>query len=164
MRALVIAIVLTGTACVQSGVDDPVGLPDVDPQFFRCNVQPVLAARCSFMDCHGNAERPLSLYAEQRYRLGIDWVDFETPLTGEELAANFDTVRSFIARGANEPQLLSEKPLDTRAGGLYHQGKGDYGPDDVFLSTDDPGYVLLREFIAGASAADTCEPTEDIGL
>lgn len=161
---LLIPILLGAFGCVQSGIDNTQGLPDVDQHFFQCEVQPVIAARCAFMDCHGNLDRALPLYAEQRFRIDISWRDYETPLTGEELAANFQALREFIATDASAPQLLTEKPLDTRAGGMYHQGKTQYGNDDVFLSRDDIGYQILLDFIAGATATPACTPREEVGL
>lgn len=162
MRRLVPLFLLT--ACVQGDISTERSLPSADESFFRCQVQPVIAARCAFMECHGTPERALPIYAEQRYRLGIDWREYETPITPDELAANFHAVRGFIARDGSETDLLSEKPLDTRAGGLFHRGKDLYGRDDVFLSKDDAGYRILRDFIEGSSSDANCVPTEEIGL
>lgn len=159
-----LTLLLLLPACVQNNIDSERPLPDADESFFRCQVQPVIAARCAFMGCHGTPERALPIYAEQRYRLGIDWIDYETPITAEELAANFRAVRGFFGRGGDEPDLLSEKPLDTSAGGLFHRGKDLYGTDDVFLSAQDRGYLILREFMSGATADPNCVPTEEIGL
>jgi hypothetical protein len=159
----VVALVLALVGCAQDGIEARQNLPPLDENFFRCQVQPVVASSCAFMDCHGNDERPLSLYAEQRFRLGISWDDYETPITPDELAANYRTVRGFVARDG-EPNLLSEKPLDTRAGGLYHQGEDTYGRDDVFLSTEDPRYQVLRDFSTGAQDTSDCIPREDLHL
>ena len=164
MRLACAIVLFGGFGCVQSGIDRKEDLPTVDEHYFRCEVQPVIAATCAFMDCHGTEERRLPLYAEQRFRLGISWDDYETPLTPEELAANLRAVRGFIARDPSEPQLLSEKPLDTRAGGMFHRGRDLYGTDDVFLSTDETGYKALRQFIAGMTANADCVPREDVGL
>ena len=162
---LVLVLVLaTVSACVQSDIASSEPPPDADSNFFRCEVQPVIAARCSFMECHGSAERAMPIFAEQRYRLGISWDDYETPLTADELAENFRVVRGFFARPGETYDLLSEKPLDTRAGGLFHRGKDLYGRDDVFLTRDDAGYAALRKFIDGATADPSCEPTEEVGL
>lgn len=146
--------------CVQDGIDRQRELPSADEHYFRCEVQPVLAASCAFMDCHGRADRPLSIYAEQRFRLGISWDDYETPLTADELAANLHTVRGFIDQGDDQVVMLADKPLDTRAGGLFHRGRDLYGQDDVFLSTDDPGYRALRQLADGAEALPDCVPAE----
>ena len=159
-----LTLLLCLSACAQDGIKRTEELTPLDSNFFRCEVQPVLAARCSFMACHGNGERPLSLYAEQRFRLGISWDDYETPLTDQELAANLITIEGFVARTSSDADLLSEKPLDTRAGGLFHRGKDLYGNDDVFLSRQDLGYRALTAFAAGATASVDCIPNEEIGL
>lgn len=160
--AVVSAVALLG--CVQNDLDIAQELPVLDDNFFRCEVQPVLASSCAFTACHGNEERPLTLYAEQRFRLGVPWEFFGVPLTEEELAANLRTVRGFVARDSTEPDLLSEKPLDTRAGGLFHRGRDLYGDDDVFLSQDDVRYRALRAFIDGGTSDASCIPREDLGL
>lgn len=160
---IVCALLVWCAGCVQSGIRDGAEPPDVDPQFFRCEVQPVLAARCAFTDCHGTLDRALPLYAEQRLRLDLPWPEYETPLTGEELTANYQAVLGFLAHTPSEPGLLSEKPLDTRAGGLYHRARDLYGDADVFVSRDDLGYQLLVDFAAGARAEPTCVAREEVG-
>lgn len=151
-------LLLTLSACTQEGIDARAELPGADEHYFRCQVQPVLARSCAFMDCHGNDERPLRIYAEQRFRLDVDWLEFETPLTGAELAANLKTVRGFIGPDEDHQALLSEKPLDARYGGMFHRGKDLYGTDDVFLDRQEPGYQVLRSFVEGESAAPDCQP------
>ena len=165
MRAVMLVAVLAAlVGCVQDELDRSEPLPALDPHFFRCEVQPVLASSCAFMACHGNDERPFSVYAEQRYRLGISWRDYETPLTDEELAANLEVVSGFVARDGSDEHLLSEKPLDTRAGGWFHRGRDLFGDADVFLTRDDARYQVLRDFAAGATAQPSCAPREDLGL
>ena len=122
-----------------------------------------MAARCAFVACHGTDERPLRIYAEQKLRLGVEWVDYQTPLTDEERAANFRTLRDFVARGPGDAELLSEKPLDVSAGGLFHRGKDQFGTEDVFTSRDDPGYQIMRAFVDGEAADPACVPTEGVG-
>lgn len=153
-------------ACTQEDIDRPVDLPSLDANFFRCEVQPVLVARCSYMACHGNVKRPFRVYAEQRFRLDLTWdVDeYDLAITEQELAANLQMVRGFVGRGDGDVDLLTEKPLDTRAGGLFHRGKGPYGDDDTFVDRSDPSYVILSEFVAGAQAEDGCVPREEVGL
>ena len=154
--------VLLLASCVQSGIDAPAELAQVDEHYFRCQVQPVLAKSCAFMDCHGNAERPLRIYAEQRFRLDIDWLDYEAPLTSDELAANLQAVRGFIGGHRGPKDLLSEKPLDNRYGGLFHKAAELYGQDDVFLDREDPDYQTLRQFMEGARADPDCQVAEDM--
>ncbi len=163
-RLLPVVSAVALLACVQNDLDRIDELPELDENFFRCEVQPVLASSCAFNACHGDDERPLRLYAEQRLRLDVPWEDYELPLTEQELAANLRTVRGFVARDSTEVDLLSEKPLDTRAGGLFHRGRDLYGDDDVFLSQDDVRYRVLRAFIDGDAADASCVPREDLGL
>jgi len=160
MRKTLIAL-LALSGCAQDDITQEQPLPALNANYFRCEVQPVLAARCSFMACHGNDERPLSIYAEQRFRLGISWDDYEDPLTDEERAANFRTVRGFVEQG--EADQLVSKPLDTRSGGLFHRGKDLYGRDDVFLDRQDPGYRILKNFVEGATAPEDCVLQEEVG-
>jgi len=159
-----VSILLFAAGCTQSGIDEPVAPAEADVEFFRCEAQPVIAARCSFMDCHGNDERPFRVYAEQRHRLGVSWSEFETPLLPEELSANFEAARGFIATSDRDDHLLTEKPLDTRAGGMFHRGKDLYGADDVFLTRDDIGYQILLDFAGGQAAGQDCTPREEVGF
>ena len=147
-------------SCAQEGIEDSQPLPTLDIHFFRCKVQPVLAAGCAFMACHGNDERPLSIYAAKRYRKDIPWDDYELPLTPEELQDNL-TIASGFVRPHN---YLAQKPLDSQAGGFYHQAKGLFGAQDVFSRADNPGYQILLQFAEGQRAAEDCQPTEETGL
>ncbi len=157
-------LVAASAACVQSNISAPEPLPEADINYFRCNVQPVIAARCAFMECHGTPDRGMPIYAEQRYRLDVTWDDYQLPLKEDELAVNFRVVRGFFARNGEQQDLLSEKPLDVQAGGLYHLGNEPRSTEDVFMTRDDAGYVLLRKFIEGTTADEGCEPTEEIGI
>jgi len=159
VRLLVLFAVLTG--CVQEGLDQPQPVVELDREFFRCNVQPVLAARCAFAACHGSNQRPLRVFAVQRMRLEVPWTEMTTPLTSDELDANY---RSAVGLTADaDMALLTRKPLDVTAGGFYHEGRELYAGDDVFMSEDDPGYRLLRRWTEGETAAAGCEPTEEVG-
>lgn len=162
VRAALMAAALVA-GCTQSGLDGAGEPPPADLAFFRCEVQPVLAARCAFMACHGTPERPLLIYAEQRVRIDVPWAEYETPLSEVELATNFHIARGFIDPATGE-HLLADKPLDADAGGMFHRGKDQYGAEDVFLSRDDVGYQVLRAFGDGATAADDCEPRTEVGL
>lgn len=157
MRLLLVTLLLNG-ACVQDGIDQPAELASVDEHYFRCRVQAVLAKGCAFMDCHGNNTRPMRIYAEQRFRLGVDWLEYETPLTEEELSANLRTVRGFVSTEVRSKALLAEKPLDARFGGLFHRGRDLYGQDDVFLSREEADYQTLRAFVDGATETADCVP------
>lgn len=155
VRWVLCSLVLT--SCVQEGIDAQVELPLADGHFFRCKVQPVLARDCAFMDCHGNDERPFRVYAEQRFRLEVDWFEPDIRLSDAELAANFRVARGFIDQD-DDLGYLSEKPLQRAAGGLFHRAQDLYGTQDVYLSEEEAGYQVLRSFSTGVSAASDCQP------
>lgn len=161
-RSAILVLVLFA-ACVQSGLDEPFSPAELDHELFRCEVEPVLVARCAFFACHGSNRRPLRLFAVQKLRLSTPWKDQETPLTEDEHAANYDRARGFAGGPGAEPAQLSEKPLDVEAGGLFHRGKTLYGGEDVFSSRDDPGYRIVSDWIGGAVAEPGCVPTEEVG-
>jgi hypothetical protein len=152
-----------GLACVQPGLDETFSPAELDRDYFRCQVEPVLVARCAFFACHGSNRRPLRLFAVQKLRLATPWDERDAPLSDAEHAANYDMARGFAGGpGPERPQLL-DKPLDVEAGGLYHRGKTLYGEEDVFTSEDDPGYRIVSEWLAGAAADPGCIPTEEVG-
>lgn len=109
--------------------------------------QPVLVAGCANPSCHGNAERPLSLFAVHRYRLepADTWVD--APLTAAEEQHNFLQCSAFLL-GLDTPehsQLLT-KPLAVRAGGSGHSGV------EVFVDREDYDYRRLLWWVETALA------------
>lgn len=160
VRAVLLLLLLP--ACT-AGLDEPLDLPELDRNAFRCEVQPVLAARCAFAGCHASARRPLRLYAVGRMRLGVGWDRLAEPLSADELEANFQSTRGFAAgNAASDLPLLLSKPLDVRAGGLFHRGQELYSGDDVFTSTDDPGYQRLAAWVAGGTAAADCQPITEV--
>jgi hypothetical protein len=147
-------------ACAVDNAPDGVAL---DRDYFRCNVQPVLAARCAFPACHGSARRPLSLYAPGRERYQVGWDSPSAPITDVELDANFGIASGFATTTATgEPWLLA-KPLAVAAGGYYHRGADLYGGEDVFAATSDPGYQILASWIAGETAPASCAPIQEVG-
>lgn len=150
-------------ACIQPDLDESFSPAELDRELFRCQVEPVLVARCAFFACHGSNRRPLRLFAVQKLRLSTPWEDQDAPLTDAEHLGNYDMARGFAGGPGDEPAQLLDKPLDVDAGGLFHRGKTLYGGEDVFADQDDPGYQILSEWLAGAAAAPGCLPTEEVG-
>lgn len=150
-------------SCATSGLDAPAAEQTLDREYFRCNVQPVLAVRCSYPACHGSARRPLALFAPGRMRYQVAWDRPKEPLTAAELGQNFAIASGFASTAATGDALLLVKPLDTSAGGYFHRGADLYREGDVFLSKDDPGYQILERWIAGETAPASCEPTTEVG-
>lgn len=162
-RLLAVAIVaVVAPGCAQEGLEEPESLATLDPEFFRCEVQPVLAARCAFFACHGSATRPFRLYARNRLRFDVAPQERETPLRPSEVGFNYESARAF-AGDPRRPSLLLLKPLEEDAGGYIHVGATLYGRGDVFRTADDPGYQKLAAWIAGATAPSGCVETEEVG-
>jgi hypothetical protein len=138
---------------VGCAVDNPATqVGALDREYFRCNVQPVIAARCAFPACHGTRVRPFAIFAPGRERLRVMWDRPSEPVTQDELDANFKLVTGFTTLDATgEP------------GGYYHRGADLYGAEDVFMTKDDAGYQLLEKWIAGETAQSTCAPTTMVG-
>jgi hypothetical protein len=155
-----ILIALAGCA---GALDEPAPATPLDRELFRCEVQPVLATRCAFPACHGDARRPLALYAPGRMRYAVGWDRPTEPLTETELAANFTIAAGFATSSATGTAWLLAKPLAADAGGYFHRGAELYAAGDVFASTDDAGYQLLARWIAGETAATGCTPTTEVG-
>jgi len=151
-------------ALASCAVDNPpAAAPELDRAAFRCNVQPVLAARCAFAACHGTRTRPLALYAPGRERYQIGWDRPTAPVTDAELAANFAIASGFTTTTATgEPWLLA-KPLAAGEGGYYHRGADLFDAGDVFATRDDPGYRRLAAWIAGDTAPEDCTPITEVG-
>jgi hypothetical protein len=157
-----LAVALAFTGCVAS-LDQPAPAVTLDRDYFRCNVQPVIAARCAFPACHGTQRRPLTIYAPGRERYQVGWDQPTAPITQFELDANFGIASGFTTTTATgEPWLLA-KPLSTSAGGYYHRGSDLYGSEDVFMAVDDLGYQQLAKWIAGQTADSSCSPTVEVG-
>ncbi len=150
-------------AACASGLDGPAPDGALDREYFRCNVQPILAARCSYPACHGSALRPLTLFAAGRMRYEVGWDRPKEPLTAIELDTNFVVASGFASAAGTGTPLLLAKPLDTSAGGYYHRGSDLYRQGDVFMTKDDRGYQLLASWIAGSTAQATCQATTEVG-
>ena len=159
-----LALLVVFGALAGCAVENPPAPPAaLDREYFRCNVQPVLAARCAFPACHGTRKRPLAIYAPGRERYQVTWDRPTEPITADELDANFRLVSGFTSTDATgEPWLLA-KPLATSAGGYYHRAADLFGAEDVFVTTDDPGYQLLAAWLAGQIAQPTCTPITAVG-
>ena len=152
---------LFAAACA---VENPPAPPAaLDVNYFRCDVQPVLAARCAFPACHGSARRPLSIFAPGRMRYQVGWDRPTAPITQQELDLNFGIARGFTTTTATGKPWLLAKPLAPSAGGYYHRAGDLFGSEDVFLATTDPGYQILASWIAGATEPASCTPITEVG-
>lgn len=146
-------------------VENPPAPPAaLDANYFRCDVQPVLAARCAFPACHGSARRPLSIFAPGRMRYQVGWDRPTAAITQQELDTNFAIAAGFTTTTATGKPWLLAKPLAPAAGGYYHRASDLFGSEDVFLATTDPGYQILANWIAGSTETAGCTPITEVGL
>lgn len=136
MRALLVAAVVAGCAGPEVG-DEPVVWLDYDQ--FVASVQPVLGDRCGNPSCHGRADRPLAIYSPGRYRADADRTHLPEPLTGDELAANFQKACLFAASdGAPADAPLVAAPLADRVA---------HGGGAIFAGPTDAGYRALLAWV-----------------
>jgi hypothetical protein len=135
----------------------------LDRDYFRCEVQPVLAARCAMPACHGSARRPLSIFAPGRMRWQVTWDRPTAAITQYELDSNFGIAGGFTTTTATGDAWLLTKPLATAAGGYYHRGADLYGSENVFATKTDAGYQILASWIAGQTAPASCLPITEVG-
>ena len=172
VKLMVIVGVMLGVSACRD-FDGPIELPDLDANEFRCNVEPILQARCAYPLCHGDSRRPFRIYARNRHRLqvpgpsaipegGPPLIDRNFPLTAEETQANFDVARGF-ARDTDQA-LLVLKPLDVSADGSFHRARDLFGGVDVFANRDDYGYGVFLAWVRDeAHPPDDCEVSTEVG-
>ena len=156
--ALVLGIAVSGLSC--GSTPPPSEPPGLDAQVFRDEIYPVLLRDCGFPACHassqpgleeannldnGRSTASLRVTGPGRARLNP-----ETPLRGEfldeEIDDAFERSRSLVFPGADcEASPFLRKPLEVDSGGASHRGNGVHGRD-IYARTDDPSYVLLRDW------------------
>ncbi len=127
--------------CVPEGEWVEVG-PETDLDRYVAMVQPILEARCANPTCHGDAGRPLALYAPRLYRLDEERTWLDEPLTDEELELNHRRARAFLSEPVEESQLL-RKPLDEDAGGAWHDGGVQ------FADASEPEFLAVLAWVTG---------------
>lgn len=140
-RLLILTIFIVAGCGVASMEDEP--LPPLDYEEFVRQVQPILGYGCANPSCHGNEQRPLSIYAPQAYRFDPTQVFTLSPLTDGELRENYERARSFAVDTGAGPLLLT-KPLAEEAGGARHLEGGD-----IFYSIEERDYRILEAWIYG---------------
>jgi len=137
-------------------VDGPGGVAmesTADLDVFTEDVQPVLASTCANGTCHGDADRPLEIYAVHHHRLDPGDVYLDTGLTDEELRLNWLRASAFIEEVRGWPDVRAEecslllKPMAEEIGGAVHGG------GDVFFDPWDRDFVALRDWIDDALEA-----------
>jgi len=160
-RVLVAATLPLLIACAPSEQREQ-DLPDGDVAAYARLVHPVLEPSCATLDCHGDLDRPLRLFAETGLRASDELRDL--PITADELDANVRALLAVDPGPATAGQsLVLLEPLAVDAGGVQHVG------GDIFASTTDASYRCLHAFLAGQIASPEAETAcveawEDVGL
>jgi hypothetical protein len=134
---------LAAAACQDTGGTQP--LVTEDEAAYGSYVQPILEARCATLDCHGNVERPLRLYARTGLRASDALRD--RPFSVDELTANVRSLAAIDPGAAPEASVILSKPL---AGGQAHEG------GDLWTRSDEPQVVCVRSWLAGAVDVAAC--------
>jgi hypothetical protein len=147
-RALLIVLTSTLLACRGDAPELVVAQPDFPT--FEAQVYPVLLRDCSFIACHGSSERFFQVYGPGRARLNPMAMELDD-VTMEEIIQTYNRALSMI--DVNEPaqSLLLRKPLALSVGGAGHEGV-DSWMRDVYVSRQDPNYLILEAWVLAASA------------
>jgi hypothetical protein len=140
---LVLASLALVTSCQDTGGTQP--LVTEDAAAYATYVQPILEARCATLDCHGNVERPLRLYAATGLRASDPLRDH--PLSADELGANVRALAAIDPGAAPETSMIIGKPL---VGGYAHEG------GELWTRVDEPQVVCVRSWLAGAVDVASC--------
>ena len=112
--------------------------PALDHGEFVRFVEPVLERRCGNPTCHGEARRPLRIFAPERFRADPTRLHEPGPLTDDELRANERAAATFAAEIMRaEDSLLLTKALAR----VPHLG------DRVFADESDGGYQALLSWL-----------------
>ena len=148
--ALAVALALVGGGCARDqGV---VSLDGLDPESYARDVQPIFEARCATLDCHGDAGRPLRLYAETGLRARDDLRDL--PMTEDELLANVRSVEAIDPDSPFAEGLMVLKPLAEASGGMAHEG------GDIWLDREESQARCVVAWLSGqsddAAAQEAC--------
>jgi hypothetical protein len=153
-------------------------LPALDPQFYECNVEPVLVRGCSLLACHGTETgRGFRIYARGRLRIsGMTMVEPGCLMAGTqhpsedcigsiecrcwtlaqfavERRRSFDSARSFALddRGVRLADTAQSQLLEQPMAG------GGYPHDGVFLwSLGDPDHTTVKAWLDGMTRGSAC--------
>lgn len=168
-------------ACGTTATKPPetAALPALDPEYYECNVEPVLTRSCAMVGCHGTETgRALRLYARGRLRItgetitepggcggagtmypsetctgSIECKCWSTPQLTDERRRNFDSARGFALDAAGAPLgdvTQSELLRQPQAGGGFaHAGM-------VMWSAGDNEYSAVKNWLTGASLGSPC--------
>lgn len=153
----------------QKPAEGPVALPDLDVDFYKCNVEPIFDRGCAMMGCHGTETgRAYKIYARGRLRhsetvepMCLDTMPVDltkgngtvmcygwAPHTQYEWQSNYDNARFFMV-GVTDPNQ-SDLLMQPKVGGKAHAG--------VHLFKEgDADYTTIAKWLGGAKLGTTCD-------
>jgi hypothetical protein len=156
-------------------------LPALDKNFFKCNVEPILDAKCSMMGCHGTETgRALRIYTRGKLRdasvtlantppppnncvptllsacIGTNDCHCVGPHAVQEWDRNFDASRGMMLNpnGTTIPAGqadTSDLIQQPVVGGKSHAGVHLFKPNDA-------EYTTIKSWLSGSTLA-SCDPT-----
>lgn len=135
---IIAALALAG--CV-GPVGDVEELELASLEIFADEVEADLELRCASGGCHGNADRPLSLYAPGAYRADTTRTFLDEPLSAWEVRQNARRVSAFAHGHGAWDSLVVQKPLSESAGGVWHGG------GEIYAEVDDLGCRALVRWL-----------------
>lgn len=123
----------------------PRALPSPSQAEFATTAYPVLLRDCGFPACHGDHNRFFQVFGPGRTRLDRGAAPY-TPASGQELMLSYERARSMLSSpGGPARALLLRKPLPVSEGGAEHGGDDAWG-QPIYLSADDPDFLVLRDW------------------
>lgn len=153
--------------------EGPIALPDLDMEYYKCNVEPIFDRSCSMLGCHGAEKgRAFKVYARGRLRndevvsqvpscpIGPQTINLAdegtgtvmcigwSPHTQAEWEANYNNARSFMV-GLDDPEA-SELLTQPKVGGKAHAGVHLFAKGDA-------DYEAISSWLGGAKLGQACD-------
>jgi hypothetical protein len=158
--------------------EGPVNLPDLDMNFYKCKVEPIVDRGCAFMNCHGTETgRAYKVYARGRLRrdqmvpppggyscldngatvplkqgIGTDMCEGWFSHTTEEWQSNYDNARFFMVGLQPSQADQSDMIAQPMYGGKAHAGVH-------LFKQGDAEYQTLHDWLSGAGKLASCDPS-----
>jgi hypothetical protein len=123
------------------GRGDATAVTPGDRAAYGADVEPVLAARCATLDCHGDPGRPLRLYSTTGLRADDSLRGRDAGLTDDEIDDNIAAIAAVDPGAPAEAHLLVRKPLAE----IGHEG------GRVWASRSEAQVVCVQGWLGGKS-------------
>lgn len=153
-------------------------LPALDPEYYECNVEPIVTRDCSMLGCHGTETgRAYRVYARGRLRItgktiteigclsagtmlpsescigNIECACWSVKQMPEERRRSFDSARGFALDPSGAPFTdMTQSELlrqPLSGGGFAHAGIAMWGATD-------PDYTTIKAWLDGATRGTPC--------